>query len=175
MEGEKVFLKVSPTKDVIRFGRKGKLSPRFSGPFEVFQRVGKVAYKLALPPSLLVVHLVFHISILRKYNKDKLYELDFGTVHLDEKLAYEEEPVAILDRQVWKLMSKEIILVRVLWKRQSNEEATWEDESDMQSRYPYFFSSSVNSNYEAVPRDRIEGFGWGRFCASQLCGGVHER
>ena len=100
MVGEKVLLKVSPMKGVMRFGKRGKLSPRFIGPFEVLQRIGEVAYKLALPPSLSSVHPVFHVSMLRKYIGDPSHVLDFSTVQLEGDMTYDVEPVAILDRQV---------------------------------------------------------------------------
>ncbi|XP_070008757.1 uncharacterized protein [Nicotiana sylvestris] len=98
-----VLLKVSPMKEIMRFGKKGKLSPRFIGPFEVLRRVGEVAYELALPHSLLGVHPVFHVSMLRRYHADLSHMLDFSTIQLDESLGYKEEPVAIVDRQVRQL------------------------------------------------------------------------
>ncbi|XP_070025794.1 uncharacterized protein [Nicotiana sylvestris] len=93
MVGEKVLLKVSPMKGVMRFGKKGKLSPRFIGPFELLWRIGKVAYELALPPSLSSVHPVFHVSMLRKYIGDPSHVLDFSIVQLDNDLTYDVEPV----------------------------------------------------------------------------------
>ncbi|XP_070040955.1 uncharacterized protein [Nicotiana tomentosiformis] len=141
MEGEKVLLKVSPTKGVMRFGRKGKLSPRYVGPFKVLERMGEVAYMLALPTSLSRVYPVFHISMLQKYHEDKSHVFYFNTVQLDENLAYEEELVAILDRQVQKLRSKEIASVKVHLRDQSAEEATWETEHDMWRIYPHLFGT----------------------------------
>ncbi|XP_070054735.1 uncharacterized protein [Nicotiana tomentosiformis] len=113
MVGEKVLLKVSPLKGITSFGKKGKLSPRFIGPFEVLRRVGEVAYKLALPPNLLGVHPVFHVSMLRRYHTDLSHVLDFSTVQLERSLGYEKEPVAIIDRQVCQLRSKGISAVKV--------------------------------------------------------------
>nr|XP_033512010.1 uncharacterized protein LOC117276756 [Nicotiana tomentosiformis] len=113
MVGEKVLLKVSPMKGVMRFGKRGKLSPRFIGPFEVLQRIGQVAYKLALPPSLSSVHPLFHVSMLRKYIGDPSHVLDFSTVQLEGDMTYDVEPMAILDRQVRRLRSKDIALVKV--------------------------------------------------------------
>ena len=89
MVGEKVLLKVSPMKGVMRFGKRIKLSPRFIGPFEVLQRIGEVAYKLALPPSLSSVHPIFHFSMHRKYIGDPSHVLDFSTVQLDGDLTYD--------------------------------------------------------------------------------------
>ncbi|XP_070007960.1 uncharacterized protein [Nicotiana sylvestris] len=139
---DKVLLKVSPMKGIVRLRKKRKLSPRFIGPSEVLRQVGEVAYKLALPPSLSGVHPVFHVSMLRKYHADLSHVLDYSTIQLDESLGYEEELVSIIDRQDHQLRSKRISAVRVQWRGQPVEEATWESEEDMQSRYPYLFSSS---------------------------------
>ncbi|XP_070011193.1 uncharacterized protein [Nicotiana sylvestris] len=111
MVGERVLLWVSPMKGVMRFGKKGKLSPRFIGPFEILGHVGEVAYELALPPSLAEVHPVFHVSMLRRYHGDPSHVLDFNSVQLDKDLSYVEEPVAILDRRIRKLRSKNIVSV----------------------------------------------------------------
>ncbi|XP_016488800.1 uncharacterized protein LOC107808748 [Nicotiana tabacum] len=100
MVGEKVLLTVSPMNGVMHFGKKVKLSARFIGPFEIFERAGEVAYRLAFLPSLSGVHLAFHVSMLWKYHEDNSHVYDFSTVQLDENLAYEEEPVAILAREV---------------------------------------------------------------------------
>ena len=101
--GNHVFLKISPIKGIYRFGIKGKLSPRYVGPFEILERVGKVSYKLALPPALASVHNVFHISMLRKYipNPEDIVELE--ALQLEKDLTYEEYPVRILDKQDRKL------------------------------------------------------------------------
>ncbi|XP_070007827.1 uncharacterized protein [Nicotiana sylvestris] len=113
MVGEKVLLKISPMKGIMRFGKKGKLSPRFIGLFEVLRRVGEVACELALPSSLSGVHLVFHVSMLRRYHADLSHVLDFSTIQLDESLGYEKERVAIVDRQDCELRSKRISAVKV--------------------------------------------------------------
>ena len=101
MEGEKVLLKVWPINGVMRFGKRGKLSPRYIGPFEVLKRVGEVAYELALPPRLLGVHSAFHVSMQKKYNGDGNYIIRWDSVLLDENLSYEEEPIAILDIHIF--------------------------------------------------------------------------
>lgn len=100
MVGEKVLLKISPMKGVLRFGRKGKWSPRYIWPFEILKKIGEVAYELALPPSLSGVYPVFHVSMLQKYVGAPSHILDFSTVQLDGNLSYDVESVAILDRQV---------------------------------------------------------------------------
>lgn len=147
MEGDRVLLKVSPMKGVMRFGKKGKLSPRFIGPYEILRRIGEVAYELALPPSLSAVHPVFHVSMLRKYIPDDSHVIQLDSVTLDPDLTFEEEPVVILDRQVRKLRTKEIPSVKVQWKHRPVEEATWEIESDLRSRYPQLFDASGNSSF----------------------------
>ncbi|XP_070001867.1 uncharacterized protein [Nicotiana sylvestris] len=106
--------------------RKSKLSPRFISPFEVLRRIGEVTYELALPLSLSGVHLVFHVSMLRKYIGDPSLVLDFSTVQLDSDLTYDVEPVAILESRVCKLRSKDIASVKVQWRGQPKEESTWE-------------------------------------------------
>ena len=113
MEVKQVLLKVSPMKGVMRFGKRGKLSPRYIGPFEVIKRVGEVSYELALPPGLSGVHPVFHVSMLKRYHGDGNYIIRWDSVLLDENLTYEEEPVAILDREVRKLRSREIASIKV--------------------------------------------------------------
>ncbi|KAL0544185.1 hypothetical protein IC582_019298 [Cucumis melo] len=137
--GDKVFLKVAPMKGVLRFERRGKLSPRFVGPFEILERIGPVAYRLALPPSLTTVHDVFHVSMLRKYVPDPSHVVDYEPLEIDENLSYVEQPVEVLAREVKTLRNKEIPLVKVLWRNHRVEEATWEREDDMRSRYPELF------------------------------------
>ncbi|KAA0039039.1 pol protein [Cucumis melo var. makuwa] len=98
--GDKVFLKVAPMKGVLRFERRGKLSPCFVGPFEILERIGPVAYRLALPPSLSTVHDVFHVSMLRKYVPDPSHVVDYEPLEIDENLSYIEQPVEVLARKV---------------------------------------------------------------------------
>ncbi|KAA0054489.1 hypothetical protein IC582_026393 [Cucumis melo] len=124
--GDKVFLKVAPMKGVLRFEKKGKLSPRFVGPFEILEQISPVAYRLALPPSLSTVHDVFHVSMLRKYVTDPSHVVDYEPLEIDENLNYVEQPVGILAREVKMLRNKGIPLVKVLWQNQKVEEATWE-------------------------------------------------
>ena len=101
-----------------------------------------MAYELALPPGLSGVHPVFHVSLLKRYHGDGNYIIRWDSVLLDENLSYEEEPVAILDREVRKLRSREIASIKVQWKNRPVEEATWEKEADMQERYPHLFKDS---------------------------------
>ena len=134
-----VFLKVSPMKGVMRFGRKGKLSPRYVGPYKVIRRVGRVTYEVELPQELAAVHPVFHVSMLRKCLGDPTQAIPIEGIELSEELSFEEVPVAILDRQVKKLRNKDIASVKVLWRSQNIEEATWEAEADMRAKYPHLF------------------------------------
>ena len=138
--GEKVFLKVSPWKKVMRFGKKGKLSPRFIGPYEVIEKVGPVAYHLALPPDLEKIHNVFHMSMLRRYRSDPSHAVSSETIELRPNLTYEEEPVEILAREVKELRNKKIPLVKVLWRNHKTEEATWESEETMRQQYAQLFN-----------------------------------
>ena len=110
-----VFLKISPTRGVIRFGTRGKLSPRFIGPFDVIEKVGKVAYRLALPPSLAAVHDVFHVSQLRKYIRDEGHVIDHSELEVRPDLSVPDQPVAIIDSSEKHLRNKVVRLVRVQW------------------------------------------------------------
>ncbi|XP_070036964.1 uncharacterized protein [Nicotiana tomentosiformis] len=134
-------------KDVMRYGKKDKLSPRYIGPFEILERIGKVAYYLALPPSLSAVPPVFPVLMLQKYHVDSSHVLDFSSVQLDKDLSYVEESVTILDTQVRKLRSKSIASVKVQWRGQPIEEATWETKHVMRSHYPQIFVTSGMSLY----------------------------
>ena len=109
-----MFLKVSLMKGVMRFGKKGKLAPRYIRPFEIRLRVGEVAYRLVLPPELSRIHPVFHVSMLRKYIFDPSHVLQPQAVEISEDLMYEEYPVAIVDRQLRQLRTKEIPMVKIL-------------------------------------------------------------
>ena len=129
-------------KGVMRFGKKGKLSPRYISPYQIFRKIGKVAYELELPADLGGVHLVFHVSILRKCIGDPSRVFPVDDVQISEELAYEEQPVAILDRQVRKLRNKEEASVKVLWRNNNREEITWEVEELMKKKYPQLFSPS---------------------------------
>ena len=108
----------------MRFGKKGKLSPRFIGPYEVIEKVGPVAYRLALPPKLEKIHSVFHVSMLRRYRSDPSHVVSSETIELRPDLTYEEESVEIFAREVKELGNKKIPLVKVLWRNHKTEEAT---------------------------------------------------
>ena len=133
---KKFFLKVSPWKKVMRFWKKGKLSPRFIGSYGVIEKVSPVAYKLALPPELEKLHNVFHVSMLRRYMSDPSHVVSSETIELRPDLTYEEEPVEILVRDVKELQKKRISMVKVMWRNHKTEEATWESEEIMRQQYP---------------------------------------
>ncbi|KAL0285964.1 UNVERIFIED_CONTAM: Transposon Ty3-G Gag-Pol polyprotein [Sesamum calycinum] len=141
--GEKVFLKVSPWRGILRFGKQGKLSPRYIGPYEILERVGPLAYRLALPAELSQIHDVFHVSMLRRYRSDPSHILREPEIEVSEGLTYVEEPTEILDRSIKKLRNKEIPMVKVRWSHHSPREATWEVEENMREKYPYLFPESV--------------------------------
>jgi len=136
--GDKVFLKISPMRGVIRFGNRGKLSPRFIGPFEILERVGAVAYRLALPLSLDGVHDVFHVSQLRRYIQDDNHVVDYSELELRPNLSYTERPMMILDRTTKELKKKTIPVVLVSWGNRPPEEATWEREDVIRDAIPTF-------------------------------------
>ena len=138
--GDLVFLKVSSMKGVMRFGKKGKLAPRYIGPFEIKSRVGEVAYRLVLPPELSWIHPVFHVSMLKKYISDPSLVLQPQTVELTEDLTYKEYLLAIMDRQIRQLRTKEIPMVKVLWSNHTIEDCMWETETAMRDSYPYLFT-----------------------------------
>ena len=114
--GVHVFLKVMPKRGVVRFGKRGKLSPRFIGPFDLLEMVGIVAYRLELPPSMSGVHEVFHVSILRKYTPDPAHVVDWGQIEVDTDETFEEGPVCIVDSRDKVFRRKTVRLVRVLWR-----------------------------------------------------------
>ena len=128
-----------PKRRVVRFGKRGKLSPRFIGPFEILKRVGTVAYRLALPPSMIGFHEVFHVSMLRKYTPDLTHVVDRGQIEIDIDGTFEEGPVCILDSRDQVLRRKIVRLVRVLWRHCGVEESTWEHKDAMRATYPFLF------------------------------------
>ncbi|XP_049368015.1 uncharacterized protein LOC125832873 [Solanum verrucosum] len=119
--GDKLFLKVTPWKKIMRFSQKGKLSPRFIGPYEILERVGPVAYKLAFPPELDKIHNVFHVSMLRRYRSYPSHFIPVESIEVNPDLTYNEEPILIQAREVKQLRNKRIPLVKVLWRNHSGK------------------------------------------------------
>ena len=130
-----------PTKGVFRFGKRGKLSPRYIGPFEILEKIGTSAYRLALPPSLSQVHNVFHVSQLRKYIPDPSHIVRYEEIEIEKDCTYEEQPIKILEHEERQLRNKKIPLVKVLWSKYGTNAATWESEADMRKQYPFLFET----------------------------------
>ena len=137
--GDHVFLKVMLKRGVVRFGKQGKLSPRFVGPFEILERVGTVAYRLALLPSMSGVHEVFHVSMLRRSTPNPAHVVDWGEIEVDTDGTFGEGPVCIMDSRDQVLRRKTVRLVRVLWQHRRVEESMWEREDTMRATYPFLF------------------------------------
>nr|GFD07886.1 putative reverse transcriptase domain-containing protein [Tanacetum cinerariifolium] len=130
--GDKVMLKVSPWKGVVRFGKRRKLNPRYVGHFKVLEEIGKVAYKLEFPEELSRVHNMFHMSNLKKCHADEPLVVPLDGLHFDDKLHFVEEPVKIVDREVKRLKRSRIPLVKVQWNSKRGLEFTWEREDQFQ-------------------------------------------
>ena len=136
---DKVLLKVSPWKGVIRFGNRGKLNPRYVGPFTILERIGPVAYRLDLPTELGNVHNVFHVSNLKKCLADESLIVPLEEIKVDDRLRIVEEPVEILDYKIRSLRHSKIRIVKVRWNSNQGPEYTWEREDQMKSKYPHLF------------------------------------
>jgi hypothetical protein len=134
-----VYLKVSPFKGTRRFRVKGKLAPRFVGPFQVTKRIGMVAYQLDLPQSFSTVHNVFHISQSKKCLRVPTDAINLESLNLQAGLTYEEHPIAILDHVERKVKRSMVKFVIVQWSNHSEDEATWEREDRLRQDYPDFF------------------------------------
>ncbi|GJX53872.1 putative reverse transcriptase domain-containing protein [Tanacetum coccineum] len=144
--GDKVMLKVSPWKGVIRFGKRGKLNPRYIGPFKIIAKVGTVAYRLELPEQLSRVHSTFHVSNLKKCMSDETLAIPLDEIQIDDKLHFIEEPVEIMDREVKRLKQSRILIVKVRWNSRRGPEFTWEREDQMQKKYPHLFANPESSS-----------------------------
>ncbi|GJW49191.1 reverse transcriptase domain-containing protein [Tanacetum coccineum] len=137
--GDRVMLKVSPRKGVIRFGKRGKLNPRYIGPFKILKRVGPVAYTLELPEELSNVHSTFYVSNLKKCLSDESLIIPMKELRLDDKLNFVEEPIEIMDREVKQLRQSRIPIVKVRWNSKRGPEFTWEREDQIRAKYPHLF------------------------------------
>ena len=137
--GDHVFLKVILKRGVVRINKRGKLAPRYIKPIEVLERVGTVAYRLAVPPSLLGVHEVIHVSMLRKYTPDPTHVVDWGEIIVDTDGTFKEGEIRLLDSRDQVLRCKTVQLVKMLWQHRGVEEATWERDDTMWSTYHFLF------------------------------------
>ncbi|GKF53800.1 hypothetical protein Tco_0160710 [Tanacetum coccineum] len=147
--GDKVMLKVSPWKGVVRFGKRGKLNPRYVGPFKVVEKVREVAYKLELPEELSRVHNTFHVSNLKKCHADEPLAVPLDGLHLNDKLHFIKEPLEIVGREVKRLKRSRIPLVKVRWNSKRGPEFTWEREDQFKKKYPHLFIKSAPSSSAA--------------------------
>ncbi|GJY26432.1 putative reverse transcriptase domain-containing protein [Tanacetum coccineum] len=131
---------LSPWKGVVRFGKKGKLAPRFVGPFEIIEKVGPMAYRLDLPEELNGVHDTFHVLNLKKCLTDPTLQVPLNEIRVDAMLNFVEEPMEILEREFKKLKRSRIAIVQVRWNSKRGPEFTWEREDHMKLKYPHLFS-----------------------------------
>jgi hypothetical protein len=140
--GDFVYLRVSPTKGVQRFGIKGKLAPRYIGPFKILEICGPVAYKLLLSPRLGAIHDIFHVSQLKKCIKVPTEIIETPTIEIEPDLSYVEQPIKILDTKERVTRRKTVKMYKILWDHHTEEEATWETESYLQQNFPTFLSTN---------------------------------
>ncbi|GKE40750.1 putative reverse transcriptase domain-containing protein [Tanacetum coccineum] len=144
--GDKVMLKVSPWKGVIHFGKRGKLNPRYIGPFKILAKVGTVAYQIELPEQLSHAHSTFHVSNLKKCLFNELLAIPLDEILVNDKLNFIEEPVEIMDREVKGLKQSRIPIMKVLWNSRRGREYTWEREDQMQKKYPHLFANPKSAS-----------------------------
>ncbi|GJT82434.1 putative reverse transcriptase domain-containing protein [Tanacetum coccineum] len=148
-KGDRVLLKVSPWKGVIRFGKQGKLNPRYIRPFKVLAKVVTVAYRLELPQQLSRVHSTFHVSNLKKCLSDEPLAISLDEIHIDDKLHFVEEPTKIMDREVKRLKQSRIPIIKVRWNSRRGPEFTWERKDQFRKKYPHLFTKTASSTSAA--------------------------
>ncbi|GKD50414.1 hypothetical protein Tco_1279390, partial [Tanacetum coccineum] len=135
-----------PWKGFVRFGKPGKLNPRYVRPFRVLAKVRKVAYKLELPQELSRVHHTFHVSNLKKCYTDEPLVMPLEGIHIDDKLQFVEEPIEIMKREIKRLKQSRIPLVKVRWNSRRGPEFTWECEDSFKQKYPQLFTNRASSS-----------------------------
>jgi hypothetical protein len=143
--GDFVYLKVSPMRGLRRFKVRGKLAPRFIGPFKILENRGEVAYQLELSSQLSDVHDVFHVSQLKKCLRVPKEQLPIEYLDAKEDLSYHEYPVKILEISERVTRKKKIKMCKVQWSHHTKEEATWEREEELKAEFPIFFSDPSKS------------------------------
>ncbi|GJQ90471.1 putative reverse transcriptase domain-containing protein [Tanacetum coccineum] len=177
--GNHVMLKVSPWKGVVRFEKKGKLAPRFVGPFEILERICHVAYRLRLPKELSSVHNTFQVSNIKKCLTDAKLHVPLDEIKVDKTLRFVEEPLEIMDREVKTLKRSKIPIVKMRWNFEHGPEFTWEREDHMKAKYPFFarlsegiricFASGVCEDDMTLCETRMDlASQMGQFCAKIL-------
>ncbi|GKF24826.1 hypothetical protein Tco_0080720, partial [Tanacetum coccineum] len=134
---------------VIRFGKRGKLNPRYIGPFKILAKLGTVAYRLELPMQLSRVHSIFHVSNLKKCFSDEPLAIPLDEIQIDDQLNFIKEPVEIMDQEVKRLKHSRIPIVKVYWNSRRGPEFTWEREDQMKKKYPHLFANPA-STYKAT-------------------------
>jgi hypothetical protein len=148
--GNFVYLKVSPMRGTRKFKVKGKLTPRYAGPFQILDRKGEVAYQVELPPQLSVVHNVFHVSQLEKCLRVPEEQIPMEQRDLGGDLSYNERPIRILDTVERVTRSKVFKMCKVQWSHHTEDEATWEHEEELRADYPDLFPSVSESRGEIL-------------------------
>jgi hypothetical protein len=136
-----VYLKVSPMKGVSRFGVKGKLAPRYIGPFPILEQCRPVAYRLQLPETLSAVHNVFHVSQLKKCLRVPDRTVEVTDVALEPDLTYSEHPIRFLDQKDIITQRRTLKFYKIQWNQHTEDEATWETQDFLEKKFPGFLAS----------------------------------
>nr|GEW85953.1 putative reverse transcriptase domain-containing protein [Tanacetum cinerariifolium] len=143
--GNRVMLKISPWKGVVRFGKWGRLKTRYIRPFKVLSKVRDVSYILELPQQLSRVHNTFHVSNLKKCLSDELVVIPLEELRVDDKLHFVEELVEVMDREIKQLKRSHIPIIKVRWNSKRGPEFTWEQEDQFKQKYPHLFTKAAPS------------------------------